>query len=130
MGYDFMLMPIRDAASRGYPLSWKATVQEDFEGTLPWAEFRNWLESLGGRPNGPRGIFIDFDDENRIEFQGPEPGEDCQCIVLDMHADWEHAVAAFRRLFELEPNCCVLDEQTGIYYDPKSFEEFVAETSA
>lgn len=129
MGYDFMLMPLKKAANRHYPLSWEAAGPDDFDGKLPWTEFKTWVEELGGESNGPGEYFVDYGDDGRIYFRGGDPGEDCGCISLDIHADWKHALAAFRKLSELEPNCCLLDEQTGIYYDPSTFEQFIEESN-
>lgn len=120
-----MLMPIKKAADREYPLSWEDTQQDNFDGNLPWAELRMWIEGIGGQANGPRGYVVDYGEDGIIYFSGARDEEECGCIGLDMHADWKHALAAFRKLFALDPNCCILDEQTGIYYDPSTFEQFI-----
>jgi hypothetical protein len=127
MGYDFILMPLKKAANRHYPLSYHDTEPDDFDGKLPWTGFRAWVNDLGGESNGPSEYIVDYGYEGQICFRRGGSGEDCSCILLDMHADWKHALAAFRKLFDLEPNCCLIDEQTDICYDPSSFEQFIDE---
>ena len=124
-----MLMPLKKASERKYPLSWERIEKDDTEGTVPWQEFRNWLLDQGAQATGPKGLRVDYGKPGTVDFNGGTENEErCDCISLDMHAHWSKALEAYNYMLSLEQDCAVFDLQTGIYYDARTFEQFVAET--
>ena len=120
MGYDFCIMPLKDAGKWQFPISFDLIPDEDQVGYLPWPEFRQWIKSIGGTENGSNdSLVVDYGGDEYIYFSGNE-----EYISLDVHSDWSRVLEAFQKLLDLEPNCSLTDPQSGDFHDIQSFKAF------
>lgn len=127
MGYDFMFEKAKDVSQVAFPCELGGF--EIDTGFFPWNDLKNHLLTSGAVEQDFSSVGLDHisyrlevDDRGSIDVSGTE-----DYASLDVHAEWIVILELFLWLRNRDLNIVLADTNEGLYHDPDSFRDLIAE---